>query len=152
MGLYFRKSFGKGPFRTTISKSGVSVSVGGKGIRVGSYASTKSKKSTKKKSTQKKQDKKQYTYSSTTESKNAETNKFGWKMLAWVCRIIWIPMILLGALLALVEPTVGIMAFVAGIFEFIYSHQYFKKNKLTKETTNNDTKLMEVQNHAYPSV
>lgn len=132
MGLHFRKSFGKGSFRTTISKSGVSVSVGGNSIRAGSYTSTKSKKSAKKK-----QDKKQYTYSSTTGSKNAETNKFGWKILAWACRIIWLPMILLGALLVLVEPTVGIMAFVAGVFEFMYSHQYFKKNKFNKITNNN---------------
>lgn len=33
MGMRFRKSFGKGPFRVTISKSGVGYSVGGKGIR-----------------------------------------------------------------------------------------------------------------------
>lgn len=33
MGFRFRKSFGKGPFRVTISKSGVSTSIGGKGAR-----------------------------------------------------------------------------------------------------------------------
>lgn len=32
--MRFRKSFGKGPFRVTVSKSGVSTSVGGKGFRV----------------------------------------------------------------------------------------------------------------------
>lgn len=34
MGFRFRKSFGKGPFRVTVSKSGVGYSVGGKGFRV----------------------------------------------------------------------------------------------------------------------
>jgi hypothetical protein len=34
MGFYFRKSFGKGPFRVNLSKSGVSYSIGGKGARV----------------------------------------------------------------------------------------------------------------------
>ena len=34
MGLRFRKSFGKGPFRVNASKSGVGYSVGGKGFRV----------------------------------------------------------------------------------------------------------------------
>lgn len=33
MGFRFRKSFGKGPFRMTISKSGIGYSVGGKGVR-----------------------------------------------------------------------------------------------------------------------
>ena len=33
MGFRFRKSFGKGPFRMTISKSGIGYSVGGKGAR-----------------------------------------------------------------------------------------------------------------------
>ena len=34
MGFRFRKSFGKGPFKMTVSKSGVGYSVGGKGLRV----------------------------------------------------------------------------------------------------------------------
>ena len=34
MGFRFRKSFGFGPFRTTISKSGISTSVGVKGARI----------------------------------------------------------------------------------------------------------------------
>lgn len=34
MGIRFRKSFGKGPIRVTISKSGVSTSVGVKGARI----------------------------------------------------------------------------------------------------------------------
>ena len=33
MGFRFRKSFGKGPFRVTMSKSGIGYSVGGKGAR-----------------------------------------------------------------------------------------------------------------------
>lgn len=34
MGFHFRKSFKAGPFRTAISKSGISTSVGGKGVRI----------------------------------------------------------------------------------------------------------------------
>ena len=34
MGFRFRKTFGKGPFKMTVSKSGVGYSVGGKGFRV----------------------------------------------------------------------------------------------------------------------
>ena len=34
MGLRFRKTYGKGPFRVTVSKSGVSYSAGVKGYRV----------------------------------------------------------------------------------------------------------------------
>lgn len=34
MGLRFRKSYGKGPFRLNVSKSGVGYSVGAKGFRV----------------------------------------------------------------------------------------------------------------------
>ena len=33
MGFRFRKSVGKGPFRMTISKSGIGYSIGGKGAR-----------------------------------------------------------------------------------------------------------------------
>lgn len=34
MGFRFRKTFGKGPFKMTVSKSGIGYSVGGKGLRV----------------------------------------------------------------------------------------------------------------------
>ena len=39
MGFRFRKSFGAGPFRVTMSKSGIGYSVGGKGFRVTKKAS-----------------------------------------------------------------------------------------------------------------
>jgi hypothetical protein len=35
MGFVFRKSFGAGPFRVNLSKSGVGYSVGGRGFRTG---------------------------------------------------------------------------------------------------------------------
>ena len=38
MGFYFRKSVGLGPFRVSLSKSGVGYSVGGRGFRVGTTA------------------------------------------------------------------------------------------------------------------
>ena len=39
MGFRFRKSFGTGPFKVTMSKSGIGYSVGGKGFRVTKKAS-----------------------------------------------------------------------------------------------------------------
>lgn len=39
MGFRFRKSFGAGPFKVTVSKSGIGYSVGGKGLRVTKKAS-----------------------------------------------------------------------------------------------------------------
>ena len=38
MGWSFRKSVGLGPFRVSVSKSGVGYSVGGRGFRVGTNA------------------------------------------------------------------------------------------------------------------
>ena len=38
MGFTFRKSVNLGPFRVSVSKSGVGYSVGGKGLRVGTNA------------------------------------------------------------------------------------------------------------------
>ena len=35
MGFYYRKSVGIGPFRVNLSKSGVGLSVGGRGFRTG---------------------------------------------------------------------------------------------------------------------
>ena len=40
MGWSFRKSFGSGPLRFTVSKSGISASVGGRGIRMGANSRT----------------------------------------------------------------------------------------------------------------
>ncbi len=35
MGFYYRRSLGLGPFRISLSKSGIGYSVGGRGFRVG---------------------------------------------------------------------------------------------------------------------
>lgn len=127
MGTRFRKSFGKGPFRMTISKSGISTSVGVKGMRVtktakGNIQTTASiPKTGLSYTTQKKTANK-------VESSPLET-KTGIKLLAWVCRIVSIPMILLGLLLILVLPSIGIISIIIGVLEFYFSHKYFKIKK-----------------------
>ena len=52
------------------------------------------------------------------------------KNLAWVCRICFVPMIVLGLLYLLVEPMTGLFSIGIGIIEFLYSKNYFKKNKI----------------------
>lgn len=125
MGFRFRKSFGKGPFRVTISKSGISTSVGVKGIRFGSYASAK------KKSSKNKSNKKSHTQNRKAQN-SIENKKSGYKLLARCCRFLWIPMILLGLLVTLIKPIIGIGSIIIGIIEFIYSYKYFKKYKTTQ--------------------
>lgn len=59
-----------------------------------------------------------------------ETNR---KLCAWFCRIFFIPMILLGALVCIISPIYGSISILIGVFEFIYSHKYFKKDKKKDE-------------------
>lgn len=53
------------------------------------------------------------------------------KALAWICRILFIPMILLSLMIAIVQPLIGILGIGIGIIEFIYQKNYFTnlKNK-----------------------
>ena len=38
-------------------------------------------------------------------------------MCAWVCRICFVPMILCGAFIAIVEPAIGAIAIVIGVID-----------------------------------
>ena len=131
-----RKSFGKGPFKVTVSKRGISTSVGVKGTRIGYYTSFKSNKRAKNKnevinSTG------DTTFKSNKRAKNknevinstGDTTTFCRKILAWMCRILFVPMVILGLLLSIIQPTIGIVSIIVGIIEFTYSHRYFKKAK-----------------------
>lgn len=139
MGFRFRKSINLGGVRVNLSKSGIGYSVGTKGARITktangrtrttlsipntglSYVSESSKK------------KKNYNKNNTKTYVNAdEINKDGCKTLAWVCRILYIPMIIIGLLLYLVEPSFGLAGVVIGILELIYSKLYFNKSKIEK--------------------
>ena len=51
------------------------------------------------------------------------------KILAWICRVCFIPMIFLGILLSMVVPTFGLISIGIGILELVYSRSYFKRNK-----------------------
>ena len=131
MGFRFRKSFGKGPFKMTISKSGISTSVGVKGARITkradgktqstfsipntgiSYTSVSSKKSninTNKSSSNINIDK------SFNDSKN-----FFYKFFR-ICSIL---MIICSLFAILVMPIYGLISLGIGIFEWILSN-YFK--------------------------
>lgn len=115
VGFYMRKSFGKGPFKVTVSKRGISTSVGVKGIRIGYYTSSKSNKRAKNKNE--------------VINSTGDTTTFCRKILAWICRILFVPMVILGLLLSIIQPTIGIVSIIVGIIEFTYSHRYFKKAK-----------------------
>lgn len=117
MGFYFRKSFGKGPFRTTLSNRGVSISVGGKGGRIGYYAS-------KKKTSKKKVSKKTFEAPSNTSISEPVRLIYTWLALSI---LMFIPSLLL----CLPDKTrlVGICGLILSVIEFIT----FKKNKRLNE-------------------
>lgn len=111
MGFRFRKSVKVGGVRLNFSKSGTSVSIPGTGI---SYKPSKKK------------NKKKSNYRNQNVVMNPED---GWKLLAWTCRIFWLPMVILGCLLGIVEPTIGGICIVTGVFEKIWSKKYFKERE-----------------------
>ena len=51
------------------------------------------------------------------------------KLAAWVCKALWLPMIILGCLIALVEPMTGFISIAAGVFEKVYSKKYFNTHR-----------------------
>ena len=115
MGFFARKSFGKGPFRVTISNRGVSTSVGTKGYRVGYYASKK--RSSKKAATK------------ITAVSNDDTKPVRFVYL-WL--LISIFTFIPASLLCILEKTrtVGIIFILLAIIEFL---TYKKNKRLEKE-------------------
>lgn len=61
----------------------------------------------------------------------AEEREKQWRNVAWLCRISWIPMVVLGCLLTLVDPMTGIVGIIIGVFEKIWSKKYFKEREKT---------------------
>ena len=129
MGFYMRKSFGKGPFKVTVSKRGISTSVGVKGTRIGYYTSFKSNKRAKNKNYTSSKSNKRVKNKNEVINSTGDTTTFCRKILAWMCRILFVPMVILGLLLSIIQPTIGIVSIIVGIIEFTYSHRYFKKAK-----------------------
>ena len=139
MGFRFRKSINLGGgVRVNLSKKGVGYSFGTKGARVTKMANGKHRTTVGIPNTG-------LSYISESKSKRNRCNKsnvnanvyvsddemkkVGYKILAWFCRICFIPMIILGLLVCLVELVFGLISIGIGILEFVYSRNYFKKHK-----------------------
>ena len=139
MGFRFRKSINLGGgVRVNLSKKGVGYSFGTKGARVTKMANGKHRTTVGIPNTR-------LSYISDSKSKRNRCNKsnvnanvyvsddemkkVGYKILAWVCRICFIPMIILGLLVCLVELVFGLISIGIGILEFVYRRNYFKKYK-----------------------
>lgn len=126
MGFYFRKSFGKGPFRTTISNRGISTSVGGKYGRVGYYASHKK--------TRGRTVKNQEDYNENTEFYALES-VFYLRLLLFLGILIFFP-----SLLICLVPEVrlfGILGITFSIILFIVHKFNIKKAKKIREERKN---------------
>lgn len=139
MGFRFRKSINLGGgARVNLSKSGVGYSFGTKGARITKTANGRTRTTVGIPNTGvshvSESKSKRNGYNKNNVNANVyvsadEMNKTGCKMLAWICRICFIPMIVLGLLVCLVEPVFGLISIVIGILEFAYSKNYFKKHK-----------------------
>lgn len=126
MSFRFRKSFGVGPFKTTISKSGVSTSFGVKGARVTKKADGKVQTTFSIPNTGL-----SYTTSSSNKNKNVTNTTINssdnYKILHILFRILSIPMVILGLLLIIVNPVIGVCGAGIGIGEWILASHFKKK-------------------------
>ena len=129
MGFYFRKSFGKGPFRTTISNRGISASIGGKYGRVGYYASHK------KRSNKNNKNKNQENYNEIIEPFHALESVFYLRSLLFL-GVLLFPFSLL---LCLIPETrlFGILGIVLSIVLFVIHKINIKKAKKIREERKN---------------
>ena len=131
MGMRFRKSKNLGGFRLNLSKSGIGGSVGCKGFRVtkkanGGTRTTLSVPGTGlsyvKETGKKPIAKEVKTYSPAS-----------YKALGWTCRILSIPMMLIGILLTFATPVVGVIVVAIGVGEIFLGKESFKKAKELEE-------------------
>lgn len=132
MGYRFRKSFKAGPLKMTLSKSGISTSVGVKGARItkkanGKVSTTFSIPNTGISYTNEKNNKKKN--SNTTSQSSNFTSEDSKHVLALFCALLCFPMIVLGFLLSLVEPVIGFFGIIIGFMEFNYSKKYFNNKE-----------------------
>ena len=139
MGFRFRKSIGKGPFRMTFSKSGVSTSFGGPGARVtkradGKTQTTLSAPGTGISHTSTSSSKKK-TANTQTEAGNSVNATISPKTLSVIFRVLSIPMFLLGILLCFAVPVVGVCSIGIGVIEWIVANHFKKKIKIVEGET-----------------
>lgn len=147
MGLRFRKSINLGGgARVNFSKSGVGYSFGTKGYRVTKTAKGKTRttisipntglsyvtESSAKKRKVANKSKTKLTAFKDVEVKRKKEEE-GLKILAWISKILFAPMIILGLFVSLVEPTTGLTSVAIGVIEFLYSRNYFKKSKIKED-------------------
>lgn len=133
MGMRFRKSFGKGPFRMTVSKSGIGASVGAKGARITKKAGSGTRSSVSvpgtgisyvKDSSKKKGGK--YSATSANSSTSSATGAAS-ALLYLISLVCFIPMIVIGLILLLVAPIWGAIGIGAGLLELRYVLKYNKR-------------------------
>ena len=130
MGLRFRKSINIGGARVNISKSGIGASVGGKGFRYTKKAGGGTRTTTSIAGTGI-----SYTKDSskakakTSSNNNAAAVTPNYKVFAVFFKICAVLLILLGALIALVETGIGLIAIGGGILFWIIGGSYKKKAK-----------------------
>ena len=127
MGFYFRKSFGKGPFRTTISNRGISTSVGGKYGRIGYYASHKKMR--------RRTVKNQENYNENATPFYALESVFYLRLLLFLGILLFFPSLLI----CLVPETrlFGILGIVLSIVLFVIHKINIKKAKKIREERKN---------------
>lgn len=136
MGFRFRKSFDLGGARVNLSKKGIGASVGTKGFRVTKKAGGGTRTTTTIPGTG---------ISYTKDSSNSSSNAAGAatasisgtsaesKMFAILFRVLSLPLIAIGALLALIEMPIGWVSMAGGIGCWLLANKYKKKHKKMQE-------------------
>lgn len=134
MGFRFRKSFKVGPFRTTVSKSGISTSFGIKGARITKTANGRTCITAGIPGTginYVSKNGKGRTASATANNHQQETKPS--MALGVFYRVLSVPLILLGLLLAFAVHPVYWVFVALGVIEWIYGGNKIKQAKQVKE-------------------
>lgn len=133
MGFRFRKSINLGGARINISKSGIGYSVGGKGYRYTKKANGGTRTTASIPGTGISYVKDSGKGKSGKTRVKAETIPQAatpnYKAISILFRVLSVPMILLGLLLLLVEPVIGICSIAIGIGEIIVARIFKRKGK-----------------------
>ena len=149
MGFSFRKSVNLGPFRITASKSGVSYSFGTKGYRRTKQANGKIRKtysipgtgisySTVVPSRKQRKAAKKQARQLALEKQTAATSNINYscKFTRALLFLLGIALICMGGLLTIVEPTLGVLAILFGIFNVWYSTHLRKTANKAQQQSN----------------
>ena len=147
MAFRFRKSIGRGPFRINISKSGIGTSIGCKGYRVtkkagGGFRSTASIPGTGLSYVSESgNSNKNYGRPQSASSLDLQYSSSTYFVSSFLLKVIGIFMLVLGLILTLAVPPIGVISIAAGILELIGSKTYKKKAKAAKELESQEEKI-----------